>query len=177
MALAVTVSMTAIFPDGTRMDPPVADMECAERVFAGLSASRVTTVVFARFTVGIPAMPTDHAPPWFAVTDPATVRAGLEILTLPDTGSGALPAFTVGVPTMLTAGVPAILTEPETGSGLGARTGIGLAFVLTTVVGADGGDCWPYARGMSHVMPIIATTVPVARMDVMVIVISSIPFL
>jgi len=57
-----------------------------------------------------------------------------------------LVTLTFGVFATFTFGVPVIVTLPDTGSGEGARTGIGFVSVLTTVIGAEGGVCAPAAN-------------------------------
>src|SRR5689334_18089921 len=82
-----------------------------------------------RLNVGVPTMPTFHVPP--------CDTAGIPRMPMFQTPA----CITLGVLLTFTLGMPLIVTLPATGNGDGARTGTGLASVLTTVVGADGGVC------------------------------------
>src|SRR5689334_18036419 len=86
---------------------------------------------------GVPLIPTFHVP--FCAT---AGMPRMPTFQVPDCDTaGVLVTLTLGVFATFTLGVPVIVTLPATGSGDGARTGIGFASVLTTVTGADGGVC------------------------------------
>src|SRR6478752_3229821 len=82
-----------------------------------------------RLNDGVPAIPTFHVPLCETAGTPRMPTLHAPACVTP----GVLLTFTLGT--------PLIMTLPETGNGDGARTGTGLASVLTTVAGADGGDC------------------------------------